>query len=526
MAQSSRVSRRQFLSRTVLAGAAGAAAPYFVSSRALGGANRTGANDRLQIGLIGAGGMGRANLAACAVHDDVVVTGVCEAWRERREQVLDEYKTAKPYVDYREMLQQDDLDGVIIATPPHWHCLMAVEACQAGKDIFVQKPMSLHVAETLAIKRAVERHAIISQIGTQIHAGENYRRVVEWVRSGRLGDISVARTLNVMNQGPDGLGNVPDSDPPDGLDWDLWVGPAPMRRFNPLITRSAYENCSFMDFSGGWTPGMAPHIIDLPYWALDLGVPTRTSCVGGRRIIRDPGDAPDTQEVMWEYPGLTMTWSMSAVSSFAFDFGRGAPARRLGIYFHGVNGTLVADYGMHEVIPEGDRMDPQNPPEKSIPPSPGHEREWLDCMRTRSQPSCCVDYHYQIDLAINLANLSMQVGRDLRVDPASHQILGDAEAVARALPTYRGSLEIPDGIPGIVTNRGICAACATDHGSGCTSRTQSCSVAGGSTRDVPCRSATHVPPGASTPATGSKYVRRYSRPGSSCRNTIGCGRSM
>ena len=190
-----------------------------------------------------------------------------------------------------------------------------------------------------------EKHQRISQIGTQIHAGENYRRVVEWIRSGRLGEISVARTLNVMNQGPEGLGNVPNTNPPEDIDWDMWVGPAAMRPYNALITRSAYENCSFMQFSGGWTPGMAPHIVDLPFWALELGVPQRTSCTGGRYITQDAGDAPDTQEVVWQFPGKTLTWSMSTVNSYAFDFGSGTPARRLGIYFHGTNGTLYSDYG-------------------------------------------------------------------------------------------------------------------------------------------------------------------------------------
>src|SRR5208283_1018127 len=115
---------------------------------------------------------------------------------------------------------------------------------------------------------------------TQIHAGANYRRVVELVRSGNLGKISVARTLNVMNQGPQGIGNPPNGNPPADLDWQRWVGPCPLRPYNPLIVEGAYTNCSFMSFSGGWTPGMAPHIIDLPVWALDLGFPTLTFSSG------------------------------------------------------------------------------------------------------------------------------------------------------------------------------------------------------------------------------------------------------
>ena len=349
--------------------------------------------------------------------------------------------TAKAYSDYREMLQARDIDAVIIATPPHWHCRMAVDACEAGKDIYLQKPMTLYAAESFAVRNAVRKHKRICQIGTQIHAGENYRRVAEYVRSGKLGPITVARTFNVMNQGLSGIGNTPDSDPPSEIDWDLWVGPGPMRPFNPLIVQSAYQNCSFMSFSGGWTPGMAPHIIDLPVWALGLGYPESIYCSGGRYVVKDAGDAPDVQEVVWQYSNFTMTWMMSLVNSFAFDFGRGKPARRLGIYFHGVNGTLYSDYGKHEIVPEGDWLKDTAPPEKSIAPSVGHEREWIDCIKSRKQPSCNADYHSKIDVPLCLANLSMKLRRAIRFDSVAERIVGDQEA--SRLPEYRDPWKFP-----------------------------------------------------------------------------------
>lgn len=443
MSQVKQVSRRRFIQRMAATSTAGIAVPYFVPALALGQAGRSGANDKIGVGLIGCGGMGRANLNACAGSADVVVTGACDVWKARRDAVVKQFPdTAKAYHDYREMLQAPDIDAVIIATPPHWHCLIAVEACAAGKDIYLQKPMTLHVGESLAVRNAVRRHQRISQIGTQIHAGQNYRRVVEYIRSGKLGAVSVARTFNVMNQGPGGIGNPPNTDPPAEIDWDLWVGPGPMRPYNRLIVQDAYHNCSFMGFSGGWTPGMAPHIVDLPIWALGLGYPQSTYCSGGRYVIKDAGDVPDVQEVLWQYPNFTLTWMMSMVNSFAFDFGRGTPARRLGIYFHGANGTLFADYGKHEVVPEGDRLKDGQASEPSIPPSPGHELEWLNCIRTRKQPSCNVDYHCRIDVALNLANLSMKMGRAIALDPASVKILDD-EAARLAIPEYRDPWKFP-----------------------------------------------------------------------------------
>ncbi len=432
-----RLSRRRLLRAAI-------AAPTVIPASALGRAGQPPPSDRINLGIIGVNGMGRGNLANCAKHSDVVVTAVCDVSRTRREEVLELHrKTARGHNDYRELLARSDVDAVIIASPPHWHALMAIDAVKAGKDIYLQKPMTLYPDETLAVRNAVNRHKRISQVGTQIHAGANYRRVVEWIRSGKLGPVSVVRTFNVMNQGPGGIGFAPRQDPPDGLDWNLWLGPGPSRPFNALLFADSYHHCSFWDYTRGWTPGMAPHIIDLPIWALDLGVPLVTSCIGGRYIIRDDGDAPDTQEATWQYPNCTLTWMMNCANSFAFDFGRGKPARRLGIYFHAVNGTLFTDYNRHEIVPEGDFLKDPAPPPPSIPPSPGHEREWLDSIKSRREPSCSVNYHYKVDLAITLAGLSYQLGRSIRFDPKTESITGDPEAARAARPVYRSPWRFP-----------------------------------------------------------------------------------
>jgi predicted dehydrogenase len=432
--------------REVIMAATGAlAAPTIVPASALGRGGKVAPSEKINLGIIGVNGMGHANLAACSNQPDVVVTAVCDVYKERRDAVLAPHQgTAKGYADYRELLARSDVDAVIIATTPHWHALVAINAVEAGKDIYLQKPMTLYPDETLAVRNAVNRHGRISQIGTQIHATANYRRVVEWIRSGKLGKIGVVRAFNVTNQGPDGIGYAPKEDPPEGLDWDFWLGPAPKRDFNRLLFQDAYFHSSFFDYSGGWTPGMAPHIIDLPVWALDLGAPLETSCYGGRYVIKGDGDAPDTQEVIWKYPGLTMTWSMSCCNSFGFDFGRGKPERRLGIYFHGLNGTLMADYGRCDIVPEGELFKDTTPPAESIPPSPGHEREWLDCVKSRKQPSCNVNYHWRVDLPLTLANLSYRLGREVRWDPEGERIVGDAQAVKLARPQYRAPWKFPE----------------------------------------------------------------------------------
>jgi len=437
------LTRRRFVQNATGAGATGLVAPYFVPAKALGKSGTPGANDRIQLALIGAGGMGRVNLRNCARFPEVVVTGVCDVWKERRDRGVNSFKeSAKPYHDYREMLQQEDVDAVVIATPPHWHCLQAVHACEAGKDIFLQKPMTLHVAEGLAVKRAAEKHNRIIQIGTQVHSGDNYPRVVELVRSGRLGPISVVRTFHLQNQGVDGIQHINPSlrgwEEPKDLDWDFWVGPAPMRPFDPVIVQDAASNSSFMDYSGGWTPGMGPHIVDLPFWALKLDFPTKTTCAGGRYVLRDVGDVPDTQEVSWEFANLAMTWSQSMVHTFF-----GSASMTLGIYFHAVNGTLFADYNNCRVEPETNRMEKVELEEQPLDSTGRHEKEWLDCIRTRKQPSCNASYHYKIDVALALANLSYKVGRSIRFDPTTEKIIGDAEAAQLAQPKYRDPWKFP-----------------------------------------------------------------------------------
>jgi len=445
MTKSNELSRRSFIRNTAIAGVAGAAAPHFVSATALGRSGKTGANDKIRLGLIGAGGMGRGNLRNCAEHDDVAVVGICDVWKERREAAIAEHDgKPKGYNDYRDLLDQKDIDAVIIATPPHWHALQAIDACAAGKDIYLQKPMTLHLAESLAVKGAVKKHDRISQVGTQIHAGENYHKVVDHVRSGNLGKIGVARTFNVLNQGAEGVGNEPNCDPPEGLDWELWVGPGPMRPCHPKIIKTSGTHSAFLDYSGGWTPCWAPHIIDLPIWALDLGLPTMISSSGGRYFCRDAGDAYDTQETICQYPGFTLTWMMSQINAYGFDLqGKGGLGRKLGTYFHGVNGTLYANYGTHNIVPEGDHMKEAKEPEKATPDSPGQEREWLDCIRSRRQPSCNVFYHHKVNVPIVLGNLSLKLGRSIQYDPATEKIVGDEEAARLAVPEYRAPWKFP-----------------------------------------------------------------------------------
>jgi predicted dehydrogenase len=440
---SSTYTRRQFVKTTSVAAFG---TPIIMKSSILKDKSISAPSDKINLGIIGCGSLGKVNLNACSMHPDIVVTAACDVWKERLDPVVAQFKdTCTGYADYRELLQHKGLDAVIIATPAHWHAIQAIEAAEAGLDIYLQKPMTMHLAESLAVRNAVQKHDVICQIGTQIHASEHYRRMVEMVRSGNLGKIGTVRTFFVMNEAPNGIGLGNNTNHiPAGMNWDMWVGPARMQPFNPNLVKDAFYHCFWMDFSNGWTPGMAPHITDLPIWALDLGYPTEISATGGRYIIKDDSDAYDNHEVIWRYPNLTMTWMQSSTNSYGFDFLRGQDSRRrLGIYFHGVNGSLLTDYDNYIVFPEGDRMSGMQTPPKSIPPSPGHELEWVECIKSRKQPSCNPGYHIKVDIPLELSILSMKLGRSIKFDPEKEQIVGDQEATKLAIPEYRAPWKFP-----------------------------------------------------------------------------------
>ena len=441
MKKSKSFSRRDFLGRSAGLSAVGIAAPYLLSSGA------AGANDRIRLGFIGVGQRAQQIMKEFLKESDVEFTALCDVWTRNLDAAVAMCPSApKTYRDFRELLADDKVDAVVIGTPPHWHALQAIAACEAGKDVYLEKPMTLSVGESLAVKRAVDKHGIVSQIGTQIHAGENYRRVVDIVRSGVLGKIGVVRAIHCGNQGPEGIGNTPDGEPPEGLDWDFWCGPAKKRPFNPIIVKGAYEHGSFLDYSGGWTPGMAPHVLDLVYWALELGHPTVASSSGGRYAIGGVGDCYDMHEAVFQYPDFTLTWSSSMMNAFGLTSPQpDGKQRSLAASFRGLNATLVTDYDTHDIHPERKQTIDTNGVPETTPKSPGHYREWLDCIRSREQPSCHIGYHYKIDVAINLSLIAMKVGRSVRFDPETETIPNDPEADALFMAPYREPWKAPSG---------------------------------------------------------------------------------
>ncbi len=443
------ITRREFLKATsgaaVAVGLAGTATTEATAAPSKA-TRRVSASEKIVLGFVGVAGRGGGHLDWFGRHPDVAIGAICDVYQPHLESAI--AKTggkAKGYHDFRKLLEQKDLDAVVIATPPHWHPLVAIAACQAGKDVYCEKPMCRLPAEGRAMVRAVRATHRVTQVGTQIHAGENYRRVVEIVRSGMLGKITAARVICTMNDFPRGLGHPPDTEPPTGLDWEMWLGPAPKVPFNPMRFQDGLHRY-FSDYVGSWLHELGPHIVDLPVWALGLGEPLAVSASGGKYAATDISTIPDTMDVLWEYPGLTMTWMQMSANSFNFGFG-GPPdtGRRLGVLFHGTQGTLMVDYDSHQLIGEADRLKEVKLPSPSIAPSPGHEREFLDSVKSRQPPSCNFEAHLPLHTALNLGNVALKAGRKLHWDAAKGEVVGDREAQQLALPAYRSPWRLPAG---------------------------------------------------------------------------------
>ena len=439
-----RINRRKFLRVSSGAAIGAGLAAGCATTQPQPPTRRVSPSEKIVLGFVGVAGRGGSLMDWFGKHNDVEIGAVCDVYqRHLDEAVARSGGKAKPYHDFRKLLEQRDIDAVVVATPPHWHPLVTIYACDAGKDVYCEKPMCLTPAEGRAMVRAARRNRCVSQVGTQIHAGENYRRVVEIVRSGMLGKIGAVRTVLSLNNAPDGIGHPRPGNPPPGLDWDMWLGPARKVPFHKArFVKGQYR--FFTEYVGSWLHEMGPHIIDLPYWAMELGPPEAVSAVGGKFATNDISDIPDTMEVMFEFPDFIMTWSNMCANSHGLTFQREPGiTRRLGISFHGVNGTLTADYDRRKLIGEGDRLEGVELPEPSLPRSPGHDREFLDCIRSRELPSCDLEKHYPLSVALNLGDIALKVGRKIRWDAKTERIVGDREADSLVRPDYRRPWSLP-----------------------------------------------------------------------------------
>jgi predicted dehydrogenase len=392
-------------------------------------ASPLGANEKIGLGFIGTGGRGSHLMRVAMQNKDVEIAAVCDVMEDRLANAVKMTGgKAKPYKDFRKLLEQKDLDAVFIVTPDHWHCVQTIAACEAGKDVYVEKPLGQNIAEGRAAVNAAKQHHRVVQHGTQQLSGQHYAAAKELVRSGALGQITRVRIWNCWNEVPHGIGNPPDEPAPPHIDYDLWLGPAPKRPFNRNRC-FAPGYWFFWDYSGGFMLSWAIHHVDTVHWILGTTAPKSVASVGGKYALQDNRDTPDTQDGFLDYGDFYMQASIYHTNS------RPIEGSDYGIVFYGVNGTMLLHRGGFQVFPEGDRMKPiQHGGSAQDEP---HVRNFLDCVKSRQQPIAPLEWGHWSTNAMHLVNIAFRCLRVVRWDAKKELCLGDEDANKLLCRSYR-----------------------------------------------------------------------------------------
>jgi predicted dehydrogenase len=379
-----------------------------------------GANGRIRIGLIGSGGRGREDWATFLKQPDVEPVAVCDVYDPFREKGIAMAEgRAKGFKDFRQLLDQKDIDAVIVATPDHWHAFMTVAACDAGKDVYCEKPLSLAVAEGRKMVGAARKHKRIVQTGSQQRSGSHYAQAVKLIQDGGIGDVHRIHAGMQRNIYPGLKPTEMASGLSPAMDWDMWLGPALRRPFDPF--RCIYNFRWFWDYSGGQMTNWGAHHLDIARWIVGAEAPSEISGFGGRYALTDGGETPDVQQVAYRFPKVVVTWTASEVAqgnSFTLDI-------------YGTKGMLTLLRSGFHVSPENTKE--KRPAMEQLQAKGGdlngaHARNFLDCMKNRQTPSADVEEGHRSAVMCHLGNISTRLGRSIQWDATKEQAVGDTEA--------------------------------------------------------------------------------------------------
>ncbi len=433
-----RTTRRTFLKRSGLGVGGATLALATAPSKVLG------ANERIMVGVIGCGGRGGGLAENFADLSGSKVICVCDPDEKRRGKTKKDTDAARAVADPRKVLDEKAIDAVVVATPDHWHSPVAIMACEAGKHVYVEKPCSHNIREGRLLVEAARRNRCVVQHGTQNRSSEFVAGAVQMLREGVIGDVLVAKTWNIQRRG--NIGHAKPSQPPPGVDYDMWVGPAPFLPFQS--NRFHYTWHWWYNFGTGDMGNDGVHDIDYTRWG--LGVETHPStivAIGGKYFHDDDQQFPDTQTVVFEYPGDGQVGNKRMLIYEQRLWSRSYPYNvDSGAEFFGTKGKLfVSKRGKLEILDDGNRRieaKPKNPPELL-----GHQEDFLDAIRTGRRPNAEIEIGHLSATLSHLGNLAARLGRSLRFDPKKEQILGDEEANALVRREYRqGHWAVPQGV--------------------------------------------------------------------------------
>ena len=417
----SRISRRRFSSLLMSGVAATASASAFLRGQNL--------NSKLDIAVIGAGGRGGSNLSSVSGEN---IVALCDVNANNLTAASSKFPKASTYSDFRKLFDKENhLDAVVVSTCEHTHAFATMLALKAKKHVYCEKPLTHNIWEARKIREAAAEAKVATQMGIQIHATDNYRRVVEIVQSGVIGPVTEAhvwvnrawgwqspedakRNNDIVNV----LDRPEKADPvPAGLDWDLWLGPVPERPFNNVYFPGP-KWYRWWDFGNGTMSDLGSHWNDLPFWALKLKAPVSIEASGPPA---HPEIAPASMSARYEYavrgemPAVTLTWYQGDAKPEIWKRGD-IPKWDSGALFVGAKGMLLADYAKYKLLPEQTYKDFTLPPE-TLPRVKGHHEEWIECCKTGKQPSANFEYSGWLTEANHLGNVAFRVGKKLQWNP-------------------------------------------------------------------------------------------------------------
>ncbi|MBL8849534.1 MAG: Gfo/Idh/MocA family oxidoreductase [Planctomycetaceae bacterium] len=425
----SRASRRQFLQQATALGVG-----LYVSGVRSATAE-TSPNEKLNIGIIGAAGRGGENLNGVAGEN---IVAICDVDQRMAGPAWERFPQAARYSDFRKMLDEQQLDAVVVSTPDHMHAVCSVLAMRRGLHCYCEKPLARTVGEARLITQTAREYHVVTQLGTQIHAGSNYRRVVEIVQSGAIGAVREAHVW--VGKGWGGTSwPIARHEPPAELDWEQWLGPAPYRPYHPAYLPREWRR--WWDFGGGTLSDMGCHYMDLVFWALNLRYPTSCRAEGPPP---HPQTAPSGVKVVWEFPPgdstppVSLTWTDGDLAQNIHD---GHEFKGAGVYFVGDRGSLFADYGSYKLFPEEQFAD-FKPPEPTIPDSIGHHAEWIDACKTGGPTTCDFDYSGPLSETVLLGTVAYRLGRPIEWDAIELTATNAPDAATIIHQPYRKGWEL------------------------------------------------------------------------------------
>ncbi|MBQ6988704.1 MAG: Gfo/Idh/MocA family oxidoreductase [Alistipes sp.] len=432
------VTRRDFLKKMGTLAMAGAVSPSLVNAKSPK-ASVMGANDRINIGLIGCRSMGWTDLLNAINVPGVECVALCDIDKnilDSRAAELTKNKGKKPeiYGDYRKLLERKDIDAVLIGTPDHWHCLQLVDACAAGKDVYVQKPIANSIAECDMMAKAAKHYNRVVSVGQQQRSAKLWIEMKKFIDSGQLGHISRVNVWANFRYAAI-LNPVKDSEVPAHIDFDMWLGPAPERTYNASRHHGSWR--MFWDYGGGLLTDWGVHLLDMALWGMKVDrMPNRVMATGGNWAYPDNfAETFDTMSVIYEFDDFVMTWNNTTIES-------GPYGKNYGVEFVGTNGTLVANREGWEVYPLQGKCEAAKctPDYQDLPL---HHANFYNCMRTRNmQTACTIDNGAMCAKYAHLGNISARVGSALVYDNEK-QRFDNKEANKLIKPTYRKGWEFP-----------------------------------------------------------------------------------